>query len=51
MSVENLLRPEAKFVASDSGIGSSYRPARLHRLEGRYDNPLMESPISTMGMD
>jgi hypothetical protein len=24
----------------DSGIGLSYRPARLHRLAGRYDNPM-----------
>jgi hypothetical protein len=23
----------------DSGIGLSYRPARLHRLAGLYDNP------------
>ncbi len=22
----------------DSGIGFSYRPARLHRMEGRYDH-------------
>ncbi len=34
----------AKFIVSDwgdkvgSGIGFSYRPARLHRLAGRYDN-------------
>ncbi len=30
----------------DSGIGLSYRPAMLHRLEGWYDNPLPESTIS-----
>ncbi len=24
----------------DSGMGLSYRPARLHRLAGRYDNPM-----------
>jgi hypothetical protein len=27
----------------DSDIGSLYRPARLHRLAGRYDNPMPES--------
>jgi hypothetical protein len=40
--------PLAKFIVSDwgwgdevdSGIGLSYRPARLHRLAGRYDNPI-----------
>jgi hypothetical protein len=26
----------------NSGIGLSYRPARLHGLAGRYDNPLPE---------
>ncbi len=30
----------------DSGIGLSYRPAKLHRLAGRYDNPMPESTIS-----
>jgi hypothetical protein len=31
----------------DSGIGffDSYRPARLHRLSGRYDNLMPESTI------
>ncbi len=29
-----------------SGIGLSYRPARLPRLAGRYDNPLPDSTIS-----
>jgi hypothetical protein len=29
----------------DSGIGLSHRPARLHRLAGRYDNPMPESAI------
>jgi hypothetical protein len=27
----------------DSGIGLSYRPARLHRLAVGYDNPMPES--------
>ncbi len=27
----------------DSGIGLSYRPARLHKLASRYDNPMPES--------
>ncbi len=42
----------AKFLVSDSGdkvgsgIGLPYRPARVHRLEGRYDNPMPESTIS-----
>jgi hypothetical protein len=41
----------ATFIAPDwgnkvnSGRGS-YRPARLHRLAGRYDNPMPESTIS-----
>jgi hypothetical protein len=30
----------------DSGIGLSYRPARLHRLASRYNNPMPESTIS-----
>jgi hypothetical protein len=30
----------------DSGLGLSHRPARLHRLAGRYDNPMTESAIS-----
>jgi hypothetical protein len=30
----------------DSGIGLSYRPARLHRLAGRYDKPMLELTIS-----
>ncbi len=30
----------------NSGIELSYRPARLHRLAGRYDNPTPESTIS-----
>ncbi len=29
-----------------SGIGLSYRPATLHRLSGRYDNPRPESTIA-----
>ncbi len=43
----------AKFVVPDwrvivdSGMGLlSYRPARLHRLAGRYENPMPESTIS-----
>ncbi len=27
----------------DSGLGLTYRPVRLHRLGGRYDNPMPES--------
>ncbi len=30
----------------DSGIWLSFRPARLLRLAGRYDNPMQESTIS-----
>jgi hypothetical protein len=30
----------------DSGIELSNWPARLHRLAGRYDNPMLESTIS-----
>jgi hypothetical protein len=43
---------ESKFLGPywgdivDSGIGYSYRPARLHRLAGRYDHPKPESTIS-----
>ncbi len=29
----------------DSGIGLSYRPARLQRLAGRYINPMPEATI------
>ncbi len=29
----------------DYGIGLSYRPARLHRLAGRYDNPICHSRL------
>ncbi len=29
----------------DSGIGLSYRPARLHRLAGRYSNPMPETQL------
>ncbi len=41
----------SKFIVLDWGdevntdIGLSYRPARLHRLAGRYDNPMPESTI------
>jgi hypothetical protein len=43
--------PVAKFIVPDwgdkvdSGIGLSYGAAKLHRLAGRYDNPLPESTI------
>ncbi len=30
----------------DSGIGLSYRLAKLHRLAGRYDNPMPKPTIS-----
>ncbi len=30
----------------DYGLGLSYRPARLHRLAGRYHNPMTESTLS-----
>jgi hypothetical protein len=42
-------KPVAKFIVPDwgdkvdSGIGLSYRPARIHRLTGRYDNPMPEA--------
>jgi hypothetical protein len=32
-------------VEVNSGIGLSYRPARLHGLTGRYDNPMPELTI------
>jgi hypothetical protein len=41
----------AKFIVPDwedkvnSGIGLSYRQARLHRLAGQYDNPKPESTL------
>jgi hypothetical protein len=41
----------AKFKVPDwgdkvnSGMGLSYRPARLHRLAGRYENSMPESTI------
>ncbi len=44
--------PVIKFIVPDwgdkvsSGIGLAYRPARLHRLAGRYDNPVPESSKS-----
>ncbi len=43
--------PVAEFLVPDwgdlvdSGKGLSYRPARIHRLAGRYDNPM---PVSTL---
>jgi hypothetical protein len=39
----------AKFIVPDwgdkvdSGIGYPHQPARLHRLAGRNDNPMLES--------
>jgi hypothetical protein len=47
-----LPRAVAKFIVSDwgdkvnSGTWLSYRPARLHRLAGRCDNPMPESAKS-----
>jgi hypothetical protein len=44
-------KPEAEFIVPDwgdkvnYGIGLSYRPAKLHRLAGRHDNPM---PVSTL---
>jgi hypothetical protein len=43
--------PVAKFIVSvwrdkvNSGIGLSYRPAKLHRLAGRYDNPICRNQL------
>jgi hypothetical protein len=52
MRLQNPL-PAAKFIVPDwgdkvdSGIGLLFRgPARLHRLAGRYDNPMQKSTIS-----
>jgi hypothetical protein len=42
----------AEFIDHDwadnvnSGIGLSYRPARLHGLAGQYDNPMPELTLS-----
>ncbi len=41
----NFLVPDWGAIA-DSGVGLSYRPARLHRLPGQYQNPMTESAIS-----
>jgi hypothetical protein len=47
----------AEFLVPDwgdkvnSGIGFSYRPAGLHRLAGRYDNPMPELTISPQVSD
>ncbi len=44
-------RPVAKFKVPDwgdkvdTGIGFLYRPVRLQRLAGRYDNPMPKSTI------
>ena len=46
------VNPVAKFIVPDwgdkvdSGIGLSYRHARLHRLADLYDNPIPESTLS-----
>jgi hypothetical protein len=52
-TLQRILSTVAKFIVPDwgdkagSGVRlSSYRPARLHRLTGRYDNPMPESTIS-----
>jgi hypothetical protein len=45
-------QPATKFIVpdwgdkADSGIGLSYRPARLHKLAGQYDHPMPESTKS-----
>jgi hypothetical protein len=44
-SVAKFLVPDWE-VLVDSCIGLSHRPARLHRMAGRYDNPMPESTIS-----
>ncbi len=44
----SLIYNEAQFLVPDwrdkvdYGIGLSYRPAKLHRLAGRYDNPMLD---------
>jgi hypothetical protein len=50
---ESYLCTEAIFIVPDRGdevdfgmAGLSFRPARLHRLVGRYDKPMLESTIS-----
>jgi hypothetical protein len=36
----------------DSGKGFSYRPAMLHRLTGKCDNPMLESTVCPIqGLD
>ncbi len=44
-SVAKFLVPHWEDIV-DYDIGLSYRPARLHRLEDRYNNPISESTIS-----
>jgi hypothetical protein len=53
----SLREPVAKFLIPDwwdkvdSGIGFSYRPARLHgRLAGQYNNPMPESRVKSQGL-
>jgi hypothetical protein len=47
-----LQKPVAEFIDPDweddvsSGIGLSYRPARLHGLAGQYDNSMPELTLS-----
>jgi hypothetical protein len=43
---ESLLETLQRLDQLSSGIRLSYRPARLHRLAGRYDNPMPESTLS-----
>jgi hypothetical protein len=46
------MKSVAKFLVPDwgdtvdSGIGLSYRPARLHRMSGWYDNTMPEASVS-----
>ncbi len=48
----NRTQPVAKFIVPDWGIkltpamGCRVGPPRLHRLAGRYDNPMAESTVS-----
>ncbi len=52
MSSLLLTAPVAEFIDPDwgdkfnSGKGLSYRPARLHGLAGRYDNPMPKLTLS-----
>ncbi len=50
---KHILCTVAKFIVPDrgdkvdSGIELSYLPGRLHRLTGRFHNPVLETTIST----